>query len=60
LYLDPEACGDPIVQRPERPMAAGSGQMFGGTEVATFTADEWTAELSRRKANRGKWGMQYE
>jgi hypothetical protein len=41
-------------------MAAGSGQMFGGTEVATFTADEWTAELSRRKANRGKWGMQYE
>ena len=63
LYLDPEAANTPIIQRKERPASdsvGGSRQIFEAREVASYAPEEWAAEVARRKADRMKWGMQYE
>lgn len=63
LFLDPEARPIAIAQRPERAAADPAGQvrqMFNAQEIATFTADEWAAELEKRKQDKMKWGQQYE
>lgn len=63
LFLDPAASSTPIAERPERPAADPVGearQMFNTREIASYTADEWAAEVERRKQDKMKWGQQYE
>jgi hypothetical protein len=63
LFLDPKAQPLAIAERPERVAEDPAGrvrQMFDAREIATFTADEWAAELERRRQQKMKWGQQYE
>lgn len=63
LFLDPAASSTPIAERPERPAADPAGEareMFNTREIASYTADEWAAEVERRKQDKMKWGQQYE
>ena len=63
LFLDPEAGSVPILERPQRVTADPAGQArqtLNAREVASYTADEWAAEIERRKKDRMRWGMQYE
>jgi hypothetical protein len=63
LFLDPKAQPLAIAERPERVAEDPAGrvrQMFDARKIATFTADEWAAELERRRQQKMKWGQQYE